>query len=97
MTTTEYIMLSKVREIELELSTAKKAFLRESGWDYNCKTNAVWLWCKVIDGVEVRVDESTAMWIAESETPLPYEGQESCPEDYDGECYCNTCLSYDAD
>mgnify|MGYP006908279360 CR=1 FL=1 len=90
----QFHLLESVRKINDTVELATKQFLESMGWKYTCDTCSLWLWGKEIDGKQVRVGESTAMWIAESEVKLPYEGNSEHPKDYDGPCGCDECLAY---
>lgn len=58
-----------IRYIEMEqaeerFNCAKRAFLRQSGWEYSCMGKGnIWMWRKVIDGQTYVTTEALAIQI----------------------------------
>lgn len=90
---TPFETLELLKDAESQVENLRSQFLRSMGWEYTCDTGSLWLWRKVIDGKEIRVDASSAMWLAEGDVKLPYDGESQHDDGYDGPCGCDTCMS----
>lgn len=49
---------------QAKIETDKRRYLESNGWAYNCDNpGSLWLWAKVIDGKEYRLELETAVAI----------------------------------
>ena len=85
----------KITTFEHCLDKAKQDYLTNTGWVSSCQfPDCCWRWTKEISGKVIAVGTTSAIRIQKELDPLPYDGENGHPEDYDGPCVCDTCMSY---